>query len=217
MTNDSSSICAPSIGSTVNGSTITQNPFEGRNGVFVDNDSMVMSEVEDGQIVSECIPEVCDFQYYCVPEVDYVNFKFPPYTIVHWKDGTTTKTKCSDDDYFDRDVGFAICVAKKMFPRGVNKVAIEYDLEERNRKKLAEKDSRRKEHEQRVKDKKNKKQQAYNEEMEMLGNALVPMLTKMVGEVQNAQMKRWTLPIVHGDTGATTPDESLKMLGYKYD
>lgn len=47
------------------------------------------------------------------PEVKEVIFA-PPATIVYWKDGSRTVVKCSDDDYFDEEVGFTLCFMKKI-------------------------------------------------------------------------------------------------------
>jgi len=36
-------------------------------------------------------------------------------TIVIWKDGSKTKATCSEEDIFDKHVGFAVCLAKKVY------------------------------------------------------------------------------------------------------
>lgn len=48
-----------------------------------------------------------------LPEVKEVIFA-PPATIVYWKDGSRTVVKCSDDDYFDEEIGFTLCFMKKI-------------------------------------------------------------------------------------------------------
>lgn len=48
-----------------------------------------------------------------LPEVKEVIFA-PPATIVYWKDGSRSVVKCSDDDYFDEEMGFALCFMKKI-------------------------------------------------------------------------------------------------------
>lgn len=48
-----------------------------------------------------------------LPEAKEVIFA-PPATIVYWKDGSRTVVKCSDDDYFDEEMGFALCFTKKV-------------------------------------------------------------------------------------------------------
>lgn len=37
-----------------------------------------------------------------------------PATIVYWMDGTKTIVKCMDEDTYDRDVGLAMCICKKI-------------------------------------------------------------------------------------------------------
>lgn len=39
----------------------------------------------------------------------------PPYTIVHWNDGTKTIVKCKEDEQFVEEVGFASALMKKIF------------------------------------------------------------------------------------------------------
>lgn len=60
----------------------------------------------------------CDDYYmyanHAVPFVNEIIFN-PPATIVKWVDGTKTVVKCSDNDRFDRYLGFAAAVLKKMF------------------------------------------------------------------------------------------------------
>lgn len=38
-----------------------------------------------------------------------------PATIVIWSDGTKTVVKCSENDTYNKEVGLAMCVAKKYF------------------------------------------------------------------------------------------------------
>lgn len=37
-----------------------------------------------------------------------------PATIVYWEDGTKTIVKCMNEDTYDRDVGLAMCICKKV-------------------------------------------------------------------------------------------------------
>lgn len=45
-------------------------------------------------------------------EVHKIIFNYPA-TIVIWKDGTKTVVKCSENDFFDREKGVALCFMKK--------------------------------------------------------------------------------------------------------
>ena len=38
-----------------------------------------------------------------------------PYTIVNWEDGTKTVVKCMPGDTFNKDIGFCVAVARKVF------------------------------------------------------------------------------------------------------
>ncbi len=46
-------------------------------------------------------------------EIDKVVFSDPA-TIVFWKDGTKTVTKCSKDDTFNKETGLAMCIIRKL-------------------------------------------------------------------------------------------------------
>ena len=48
-------------------------------------------------------------------EVDRVIFN-GPVTVIVWKDGSKTKTRCQDGDVYSRETGFLMCVAKRVFP-----------------------------------------------------------------------------------------------------
>lgn len=48
-------------------------------------------------------------------EVDRVTYS-GPVTVVVWKDGTVTRTRCQEGDEYSREVGFLMCVAKKALP-----------------------------------------------------------------------------------------------------
>lgn len=48
-----------------------------------------------------------------LPEISRAYFN-APYTIVVWADGTKTVVKCSDEDFYDRYTGFAMCALKKV-------------------------------------------------------------------------------------------------------
>ena len=40
-------------------------------------------------------------------------------TIVLWNDGTKSMSTCSPNDYFDEQIGFSVCLLKKMFGKKV--------------------------------------------------------------------------------------------------
>lgn len=75
--------------------------------------------VDPGQIVTGSINTATNYTAYVytpsvkLPEVKEVIFA-PPATIVYWEDGSRTVVKCSDDDYFDEEVGFTLCFMKKI-------------------------------------------------------------------------------------------------------
>jgi hypothetical protein len=48
-------------------------------------------------------------------EVDRVTYS-GPVTVVVWKDGTVTRTRCQEGDEYSKEVGFLMCVAKKALP-----------------------------------------------------------------------------------------------------
>ena len=48
------------------------------------------------------------------PEIKDVIFNDPA-TIVIWSDGTKTVVKCSENDTYNKEVGLAMCIAKKYF------------------------------------------------------------------------------------------------------
>ena len=49
-----------------------------------------------------------------LPEIKNVKFNGPA-TIVFWADGTKTVVKCQDGDDYSKEVGLAMCIAKKVF------------------------------------------------------------------------------------------------------
>lgn len=55
-----------------------------------------------------------EFGHWEIPFVSRIIFN-PPATIVFWMDGTKTVVKCSKRDRFDKYLGFAAAVMKKMF------------------------------------------------------------------------------------------------------
>ena len=46
-------------------------------------------------------------------EIDRVVFNDPA-TIVFWKDGTKTVTKCHNGDVFNKETGLAMCIVRKL-------------------------------------------------------------------------------------------------------
>lgn len=52
-----------------------------------------------------------------IPKVERVIYNDPA-TIVLWKDGTKTVVTCSHGDVYDRQTGFLLCCAKKLFGNG---------------------------------------------------------------------------------------------------
>jgi len=42
-------------------------------------------------------------------------------TIVYWNDGTKTVSKASENEVVDPEIGFAICLMKKMYGKKINK------------------------------------------------------------------------------------------------
>lgn len=59
-------------------------------------------------------------------EIDHVVFNDPA-TIVFWKDGTKTVTKCHSGDTFDKETGLAMCIVRKLTGnRNYNKVFEKY-------------------------------------------------------------------------------------------
>lgn len=70
-----------------------------------------------------------DYAEWTVPFVTKIIFS-PPATIVFWMDGTKTIVRCSKNDRYDKYLGFAAAVVKKMFGSGskvdrfINSVAV---------------------------------------------------------------------------------------------
>jgi len=63
---------------------------------------------EDGETTEE-IGRNIDLE----KEIDKVVFSDPA-TIVFWKDGTKTVTKCSKGDTFNKETGLAMCIIRKL-------------------------------------------------------------------------------------------------------
>lgn len=82
-----------------------------------------------------------------IPAVERAWFN-DPYTSVTWTDGTVTKCKAGEDDNFSKDVGVAICLAKKFlmsegseYPKSYIRHLVEtgIDLKEKRLKKARQK------------------------------------------------------------------------------
>ncbi len=59
-------------------------------------------------------------------EIDNVVFNNPA-TIVFWKDGTKTVTKCQNGDEFNKETGLAMCIVRKLCNnKNYNKVFKKY-------------------------------------------------------------------------------------------
>ena len=73
--------------------------------------AMVVCDIID-DIVGEVTEEIgrnIDLE----KEIDKVVFSDPA-TIVFWKDGTKTVTKCSEGDTFNKETGLAMCIIRKL-------------------------------------------------------------------------------------------------------
>lgn len=64
---------------------------------------------EDEETISKEISRNIDLE----KEIDRVVFNNPA-TIVFWKDGTKTVTKCSKGDTFNKETGLAMCIIRKL-------------------------------------------------------------------------------------------------------
>lgn len=58
-----------------------------------------------------------------------------PATIVFWKDGTKTVVKASENDYYDEQTGFLMCLAKKVFGDDFRKIMNKYVWEDLDRRR----------------------------------------------------------------------------------
>ena len=58
-----------------------------------------------------------------------------PATIVFWKDGTKTVVKASENDYYDEQTGFLMCLAKKVFGDDFRKIMNRYVWEDLDRRR----------------------------------------------------------------------------------
>lgn len=55
-----------------------------------------------------------DYKYHRIPQIKNVIIA-EPYTTILWSDNTKTQVKCMDEDRFDPEHGFAMCVLKKIY------------------------------------------------------------------------------------------------------
>lgn len=71
---------------------------------IIDQYSNLIFRAEDGMLPEE--------DPFWLPKIDRVIFNNPA-TIVYWNDGSKTVVKCQNGDHFAKDVGLAMCIAKK--------------------------------------------------------------------------------------------------------
>lgn len=87
------------------------------NDVDDDDDKMPFEPDPCPMTCDEC-DEKCDdfynFAHWEIPYVSQIIFNSPA-TVVKWIDGTKTIVKCSSNDRYDRYLGFAAALVKKMF------------------------------------------------------------------------------------------------------
>lgn len=74
--------------------------------------AMVVCDIID-DIVGEEVTEEIGRNIDLEKEIDKVVFSDPA-TIVFWKDGTKTVTKCSEGDIFNKETGLAMCIIRKL-------------------------------------------------------------------------------------------------------
>lgn len=55
-----------------------------------------------------------EYKYHRIPQIKNVIIA-EPYTTILWSDNTKTQVKCMDEDRFDPEHGFAMCVLKKIY------------------------------------------------------------------------------------------------------
>lgn len=108
-----------------------KNPKSGK-GLFYVKPEMVSEAVAmpnpyTGINVASCYSAICNSVYgvmgpsssfkglqriMYVPTIKKVYFNFP-YTIVIWADGSKTKVKCQEGDFYTPETGLALCISKK--------------------------------------------------------------------------------------------------------
>lgn len=65
--------------------------------------------IEEAEMAEDSIGRNIDLE----KEIDSVVFNDPA-TIVFWKDGTKTVTKCAAGDTFNKETGLAMCIIRKL-------------------------------------------------------------------------------------------------------
>ena len=75
--------------------------------------AMVVCDIIDDVIGEEETTEEIGRNIDLEKEIDKVVFSDPA-TIVFWKDGTKTVTKCSEGDTFNKETGLAMCIIRKL-------------------------------------------------------------------------------------------------------
>lgn len=82
----------------------------------VELESMEISISEPDRYILRGLPEPFRFErikdFRSVPEIENVIFNGPA-TIVNWKDRTKTIVKCQAGDTYSKELGLAMCIAKK--------------------------------------------------------------------------------------------------------
>lgn len=56
-----------------------------------------------------------------IPEIEKVIYN-PPATVIIWSDNTKTVVKCQEEDIYDKQTGFMLCVMKKVFGNKFNDI-----------------------------------------------------------------------------------------------
>lgn len=56
-----------------------------------------------------------------IPEIKKVIYN-PPATVIIWSDNTKTVVKCQEEDVYDKQTGFMLCVIKKIFGNKFNDI-----------------------------------------------------------------------------------------------
>lgn len=75
--------------------------------------AMVVCDIIDDIVGEEEVTEEIGRNIDLEKEIDKVVFSDPA-TIVFWKDGTKTVTKCSKGDTFNKETGLAMCIIRKL-------------------------------------------------------------------------------------------------------
>lgn len=82
----------------------------------VELESMEISVFEPNRYILRGLPDPFRFErlkdFCSVPKIKNVVFNGPA-TVVIWKDGTKTIVKCQDGDTYSKELGLAMCIAKK--------------------------------------------------------------------------------------------------------